>query len=178
MRRVRAVMRDDEHRDGRMGDVDLEHGALLVRRALSGGEVLSPKSGDERVVPLTPELMLRLRTVIDGKRHDVRLVLNDGCETPARQDVLRRFKLLLRRAGLKERSFHSLRHSFLSRLREPEGLVLSLGHPGDQLGTERRVVRVGPCFTVVPDEVVGARGFEPPTPWSRTRCATRLRYAP
>ncbi len=27
-------------------------------------------------------------------------------------------------------------------------------------------------------KVVGARGFEPPTPWSRTRCATRLRYAP
>ncbi len=26
--------------------------------------------------------------------------------------------------------------------------------------------------------VVGARGFEPPTPSSRTRCATRLRYAP
>src|SRR5579862_7208121 len=27
-------------------------------------------------------------------------------------------------------------------------------------------------------EMVGARGFEPPAPWSRTRCATRLRYAP
>ncbi len=26
--------------------------------------------------------------------------------------------------------------------------------------------------------MVGARGFEPPTPWSQTRCATRLRYAP
>ena len=26
--------------------------------------------------------------------------------------------------------------------------------------------------------LVGARGFEPPTPASRTRCATRLRYAP
>jgi 4-amino-4-deoxy-L-arabinose transferase-like glycosyltransferase len=26
--------------------------------------------------------------------------------------------------------------------------------------------------------VVGARGFEPPTPCSRSRCATRLRYAP
>src|ERR1700722_15324846 len=26
--------------------------------------------------------------------------------------------------------------------------------------------------------MVGARGFEPPAPWSRTRCATRLRYAP
>ncbi len=27
-------------------------------------------------------------------------------------------------------------------------------------------------------ELVGARGFEPPTPASRTRCATELRYAP
>ena len=26
--------------------------------------------------------------------------------------------------------------------------------------------------------MVGARGFEPPTPSSRTMCATRLRYAP
>src|SRR5665213_4030884 len=26
--------------------------------------------------------------------------------------------------------------------------------------------------------MVGARGFEPPTPCSRSRCATRLRYAP
>src|SRR5438034_8081150 len=25
---------------------------------------------------------------------------------------------------------------------------------------------------------VGARGFEPPTPWSRTRCSTRLSHAP
>jgi hypothetical protein len=37
--------------------------------------------------------------------------------------------------------------------------------------------------TVVPTRdayglFVGARGFEPPTPSSRTRCATRLRYAP
>ena len=28
------------------------------------------------------------------------------------------------------------------------------------------------------EEMVGARGFEPPTPRSRTVCATRLRYAP
>src|SRR5690606_21888983 len=37
-----------------------------------------------------------------------------------------------------------------------------------------------PDASVVPSEgnMVGARGFEPPTPSSRTRCATRLRYAP
>ena len=27
-------------------------------------------------------------------------------------------------------------------------------------------------------KVVGARGFEPPTPCSQSRCATRLRYTP
>ncbi len=34
--------------------------------------------------------------------------------------------------------------------------------------------------SAIPDtsELVGARGFEPPTPRSRTECATRLRYAP
>lgn len=26
--------------------------------------------------------------------------------------------------------------------------------------------------------LVGAKGFEPSTPWSQTRCATRLRHAP
>ncbi len=26
--------------------------------------------------------------------------------------------------------------------------------------------------------MVGARGFEPPTPWSQTKCAAKLRYAP
>ena len=29
-----------------------------------------------------------------------------------------------------------------------------------------------------PDILVGARGFEPPTPCSQSRCATRLRYTP
>lgn len=27
-------------------------------------------------------------------------------------------------------------------------------------------------------KMVGAAGFEPATPWSRTKCATKLRYAP
>ena len=26
--------------------------------------------------------------------------------------------------------------------------------------------------------LVGERGFEPPTPWSRTRCSTRLSHSP
>jgi hypothetical protein len=27
-------------------------------------------------------------------------------------------------------------------------------------------------------KLVGERGFEPPTPWSRTRCSTRLSHSP
>jgi hypothetical protein len=33
-------------------------------------------------------------------------------------------------------------------------------------------------ISLVHPEMVGARGFEPPASWSRTRRATRLRYAP
>src|SRR5580692_1091390 len=28
------------------------------------------------------------------------------------------------------------------------------------------------------ERLVGERGFEPPTPWSRTRCSTRLSHSP
>ena len=42
------------------------------------------------------------------------------------------------------------------------------------LGGQRRTALL---FTAG-GKVVGARGFEPPTPWSQTRCATGLRYAP
>ena len=45
-----------------------------------------------------------------------------------------------------------------------------LRHPGSFFGfvtTRNRLIYL-----------VGARGFEPPTPWSRTRCSTRLSHAP
>ncbi len=36
----------------------------------------------------------------------------------------------------------------------------------------------GSRWTTLDLSMVGAEGFEPPTLWSQTRCATRLRYAP
>src|SRR5437764_15122347 len=33
-------------------------------------------------------------------------------------------------------------------------------------------------FPELHPELVGERGFEPPTPWSRTRCSTRLSHSP
>ena len=43
-------------------------------------------------------------------------VLDEAGQTPGRQHVLYQFKLFLKRSGLKERSFHSLRHHFISEL--------------------------------------------------------------
>jgi site-specific recombinase XerD len=44
------------------------------------------------------------------------VVLDEEGETPNRQAVLGRFKRFLERSGLKERSFHSLRHYFVTQL--------------------------------------------------------------
>jgi hypothetical protein len=53
--------------------------------------------------------------------------------------------------------------------------------PSGIVGGRRPGVRtrrsLGPV-ALSPRKVVGAEGFEPPTLWSQTRCATRLRYAP
>ena len=51
------------------------------------------------------------------------MVLDEEGETPNRQAVLGRFKRFLERSGLKERSFHSLRHYFVTQpLRRGAGL--------------------------------------------------------
>ena len=55
-----------------------------------------------------------------------------------------------------------------------EAIMRTLPALGAPLGeTESKPSR---NFTI--GKLVGARGFEPPTPCSRSRCATRLRYAP
>ncbi len=52
------------------------------------------------------------------------------------------------------------------------GRTIGKRHPGcDRITGNAQILSGFP-------ELVGARGFEPPTPCSRSRCATRLRYAP
>ncbi len=56
-------------------------------------------------------------------------------------------------------------------------------HPGLDPGSDcHRVLKQAQDDSVVQDDtfflLVGVRGFEPPTFWSQTRRATRLRYTP
>ena len=56
---------------------------------------------------------------------------------------------------------------------------------GSQVPQPKRVQKTGTGMTGPASKrdearifLVGARGFEPPTPWTPFKCATRLRYAP
>src|ERR1700744_2513013 len=48
------------------------------------------------------------------------------------------------------------------------------GRPWGSVGFQQLSQEVASCWY----EMVGERGFEPPTPWSRTRCSTRLSHSP
>jgi len=109
-------MRMGEMRAIEVRDVDFDQRRLLVRRALSEDASLTPKSGHEREVPLVATLERRLRDAVKSKLPRARVVVDDRGDTPDRQIVLHQFKRFLRKNGLKERSFHSLRHYFVTEL--------------------------------------------------------------
>src|ERR1039458_7887742 len=50
--------------------------------------------------------------------------------------------------------------------------------PGDVVAVRVRPVTQLPDIEMARERMVGERGFEPPTPWSRTRCSTRLSHSP
>lgn len=58
----------------------------------------------------------RLRDAVKSKLPRARVVLDERGGTPTRQQVLHQLKRFLRRSGLPERSFHSLRHYFITEL--------------------------------------------------------------
>ena len=111
-----AGMRMGEVRAVEVRDIDFDGHRLFIRRAMSADVSLTPKSGHERVVPMLPELEARLRDAVRRKLPKARVVVLDNGKTPRRSYVLTCFKAFLKKAGLKERSFHSLRHRFISEL--------------------------------------------------------------
>jgi len=111
-----AGLRQGEVRALQVRDVDLKQGIITIRWALSENEPVAPKSGDERVVPIGAPLAEIMAQALRGKLPATRVVLNQNGRTPSRQAVLSALKELQRRHSLSPRSFHSLRHYFLSAL--------------------------------------------------------------
>lgn len=132
-------------------DVDLVGRQLLIRRQLGRGQVTTPKSGRERTVSASWEVVAVLRKhQTDTKAETLKrgwaggvpawvFVSTEG--TPLDETKVRKaMKRALRRAGLPGYfSPHSLRHSFasllLSRGESPQFVQEQLGHQSLELTT-------------------------------------------
>lgn len=112
-----AGLRAGEVRGLRWQDVNLEGGALVVRRTLTHGVETTPKSGHERTVPLAPALLDVLTAAAQNEpapEHPVAPF--GGTMEPYTEDQLRTlFLKALKAAGARHMRLHDLRHFFVSR---------------------------------------------------------------
>lgn len=127
-------------------DIDFTRGHLVVRRTVWRGKAGPPKSGRERIIPLTS----RLSTALQAERHlrGPRVLYRpDG--TPYTLPALaRRMETIQRRAGLEPTGkIHILRHTFCSRLAirgAPAKAIQELaGHVS--LSTTQRYMHLSPA---------------------------------
>ena len=97
---------------------------IHVERAEWKGIVSTPKSGESRVVPMTQRVLTSLREH-RHLRHRRVFVTNDGVPLTSKQvaDYVRR---AARKAGLRHRGVHALRHTFCSHLAMLGGAVRAI----------------------------------------------------
>lgn len=123
-------------------DIDFDREGIHLRQAFSENELSTLKSGNDRMVPLIPELATILRDAVRSKLPRAKVVLNRKGNTPTRQAVYSSLQSLLRRHSLPQRSVHSLRHAFCSVLirrgASVEAVRLLAGH--SDLQTTQRYI--------------------------------------
>ena len=131
-------------------DVDFERRVLIIRRTERRGRVSVPKSGKARRVDMSRQLTHALsglkslqeaEAVVAGRAAPVRVFSMPGTGEPIRDDSFRNYvwSAILRRAGLRYRKPHTLRHTFASLLIEAGE---SLKYVQEQLGHH------SPAFTL------------------------------
>ena len=102
-------------------DVDLQSGSLTVNKSChdtpEGLAVEKPKTfSSNRVIPLPKQLLPYLKEWRKKSRSP--RVINDGGKEISVRSYQRSFELLLKRAGVRHKGFHSLRHTFATRALE------------------------------------------------------------
>ncbi len=103
----------------RWRDVDFAGSTVRVRGSYAGGQLTTPKSGKVRAVPMAPDVASALAQL--GQREhwtcedDLVFVGGTGGYLDG-SALCRRYKVALRRAGLRQLRFHDLRHTFGTRM--------------------------------------------------------------
>jgi len=132
----------------RWRDVDFTNSAVHVRQSFTNGRVDTPKSGQERVVPMADEVAEALAKL--GKREDYTadddLVFCGAKGGHLAGHKLRdRYKAALEKAGLRELRFHDLRHTFGThaiRAADSREVMEWMGH--QDLATTQRYLQFKP----------------------------------
>ena len=110
---MRTGLRIGELRELRWEDINLDAGRVLVRRSIVYGVIGTPKSGKERIVPLSQETLERLH----AHRHDNDLVFCQSNGSHLASDACyRALQSACRTVGLRRFGWHVLRHTFASHL--------------------------------------------------------------
>jgi len=111
---LRTGVRYGELCELRWADVNLKAGRLMVRRSYYRGNVTTPKGGREREIPLSPKTLEFLKRHRHLKGELIFCKPDGGRRIARRADVA--IKRCCRKAGLREISWHVLRHTFASHL--------------------------------------------------------------
>jgi len=132
----------------RWRDVDFANSAVHVRQSFTNGRVDTPKSGQERTVPMADEVAEALAKLGQREHHraDDDLVF---CGTNgghlAGHRLRDRYKATLKEAGLRGLRFHDLRHTFGShaiRTADSREVMEWMGH--QDLATTQRYLQFKP----------------------------------
>jgi len=141
----------------RWEDLDLVTGRLTVCRQLRKGFEVTPKGGRRRVVPLTSAIVSTLKYLPQVRRG--RVICTPNGESVAQAALKHGIYRVCRRAGLPERGWHALRHSFATNLAHfgvnPWRLQAWLGHSKINM-TMRYVHHVAEHHRSLPEEIVEA----------------------
>jgi integrase len=132
----------------RWRDVDFTNSAIHVRQSFTNGRVDTPKSGQERTVPMADEVAEALAAL--GQRDEFRadddLVFCGIKGGHLSGHKLRdRYKAAIKKAGLRDLRFHDLRHTFGShaiRTADSREVMEWMGH--QDLATTQRYLQFKP----------------------------------
>jgi integrase len=132
----------------RWRDVDFANSSIHVRNNFTNGRVDTPKSGQERTVPMADEAAEGLAKL--GRRETYRgdddlVFCGESGGHLAGHRLRDRYKAALKKAGLRELRFHDLRHTFGShaiRTADSREVMEWMGH--QDLATTQRYLQFKP----------------------------------